>query len=162
VRIPVSIQEKLKLDYLLNEHKARYDKWILLVIFVPLIILLGTTLAVVISEEEGAVETLITFVILAGIIWIIMPRKYLVMSNRLKIVLGASIPFNVPYNNIKELKKPEGILFGINWATSTKTLIQIVLKKGLNINISPDNRESFIQNINKAMQEWRRNNNRND
>jgi len=150
------------LDYLLNEHKARYDKWIILVFLVPIIILLGVTLIVFISGEEGALETLIICIFIVGMIWIIMPRKYLVMSDRLKIVLGASIPFNVPYNNIKELKKAEGILFGVNWATSTKTLIQIVLKKGMNINISPDNRESFIQDINKAMQEWRRNNNRND
>ncbi|OGO18485.1 MAG: hypothetical protein A2Z02_02570 [Chloroflexi bacterium RBG_16_48_7] len=107
-------------------------------------------------------ETSIVFVFILLVIWLIMPRKFLIMGDKLKLVMGASLAFNIPYRNIKEIRKPATWDLGVNYITSLKTPLEIAVKKGMNISIAPEDRQAFLDDINRAIQEWRRSNNIND
>jgi hypothetical protein len=150
------------LKEILHEHKAKYDTWILLLLLIPVCILVYITITVAMEEESAGLTTILINIVIIGLLWLIMPRKYIIMDDRLKVVLGTPLFFYIPFSNIKEIKKPEGITFGINFGTSSSTILSIVLIRGSNINIAPDSRETFMKNMDKAMQEWRRNTNKHD
>ena len=143
------------MDYIISEHKAKYDNWIKTILPLPLAIVLFTSFMLRKKEPEAILVLGGSFILLIFIFWLIMPRKFLIMSNKMKIILGASVSFNIPYNNIDLVRELGGKNFGINYSTSLKTAVEIVVKKGMNINFSPENRGQFIQDIDKAMEIWR-------
>ena len=44
------------------------------------------------------------------------------------------------------------VYWGIKFATSTGSIVEIVRHKGLNITISPTDREMFVEQLNQALQ----------
>jgi len=150
------------MNYLLNEHKPRYDTWFKAVMAIPVCLPLIAAIALYVSGSNEILETFIVFVFILAVIWLIMPRKFLVMEDRLRIVIGASISFSICYSNIREIGKPSTLALGVNYITSLKTPVEIVTRKGMNISIAPENRQAFLDDINRAIQEWRRLNNIND
>jgi hypothetical protein len=150
------------MDYLIQEHKPKFDAWIKVLLLVPVCMPLIAFIALFSSGSPDAPETLIVFAFIILVIWLIMPRRFIIMEDRLKLVMGASLAINIPYHNIKELRKPSTVDLGVNFITSLKTPVEIVVHKGMNISIAPDDREAFINDINRAMQKWRRANNIND
>jgi hypothetical protein len=96
---------------------------------------------------------------MAATYWAIFPRRYCILDNKVKIVLGGPFSFNIPFDNLETARAPEGVTCGINFATcfSSKNAVEIVKKKGLNVNITPGDRELFLENLDKALADWRRN-----
>ena len=85
----------------------------------------------------------------------ILPRRYQIFEDRLKIVMGGPFAINISFSNIKEAKPASGgkafAYWGLRLATSTNYVVEIVRKKGLNIVISPSN-EMFLEQLNQALQ----------
>jgi hypothetical protein len=110
------------------------------------------------GEVGGGTGMFATALLLGAIYWAIFPRKYQVLDGKLKIVLGGSFSFNVPFDNLELAGKPEGVNLGINFVTTflSRHVVEIKRKKGMNVNITPDNRDLFLENLNKAIYEWRR------
>ena len=144
------------------EHAARYDAWFKALLLIPVCMPLIMFVVLLSNGSNEMLETLIVFVFIVLVIWLVMPRRYLVMPDRLKMVIGASLAINIPYENIRELRQPATVELGVNFITSLKTPVEIVQKKGLNVAIAPDDRDGFLRDINAAMQQWRRSKDAND
>jgi hypothetical protein len=148
------------MNYLLNEHKPKYDAWFKALLAIPVCMPLVMAVVLYASGSKEIWETFIVFIFILALIWFIMPRKFLVMSDRLRLIMGASLGTNILYSNIKEIRKPATWDLGVNYITSMKTPLEIVLKKGMNVSIAPEDRQLFLDDINRAMQEWRRSTNK--
>jgi hypothetical protein len=150
------------MDYIIQDHKPKFDAWFKILMAVPVCMALVTTTVMFINGSSELLETFAVCLFITLVIWLIIPRHYIIMDDKLKLVIGASLAINVPYRNIKELRKPSTVDLGVNFITSQKTQLEIVVKKGMNISIAPDDREAFVRDVNSAMQRWRRANNIND
>jgi hypothetical protein len=142
---------------LLYEDKPKYDAWIKVllggVLAIPLI--LGIILISVNSVNmEGA---LIVFgVVLFEVILfrLILPRRFQILNDKLRIVLGGPFAINIPLSDIADVRSRTGInafvYSGIRFATSSSHTIEIIRKKGLNVVISPTKDDMFVEQLNRA------------
>jgi hypothetical protein len=92
----------------------------------------------------------------------LFPRKYQIFNNKLRILLGDVFPFDIPFHNLETAREPTrtewlwGTTLGFG-IYSTEHAVQIVQKKRWIlrcINISPCDREKFLECLNKAQSEW--------
>ena len=86
--------------------------------------------------------------------WLILPKRFQILRDRLRIVLGGPLAINIPLSDISEVKSRTGIkafIFGgIRFATSANHTVEIIRHKGLNMVISPANDDEFIKQLNQA------------
>ncbi len=141
--------------YLIYEDTAQYDLWLklilggtLLLTFILWIVLLPVdTLGAWIFFGVTAFDALLFHAVL--------PRRYQLFKDRLRIVLGYPFSVNIPLSTIKEVKSVSGskafACWGIRFATSSKNVVEIIRRKGLNVVISPTNRETFLENLNQTL-----------
>lgn len=144
------------MDALIYEDKPRYDIWMKAIIALPLFFILIGAFNLT-SEPEAAIGMFATAVLMAAVYWAVFPRKYCILSSKVRIVLGGPFSFNIPFNTIETARIPKGAAIGINFASSfsSKNAVQIVRRKGLNVNITPSDREAFLENLDKALSNWR-------
>ena len=109
------------------------------------------------SEPGAAIGMFGTAALVVAIYWAVFPRKYCILSSKVKIVLGGPFSFNIPFNTIETARIPKGAAIGINFASSfsSKNAVQIIRRKRLNVNITPSDREVFLENMDKALDSWR-------
>jgi len=85
----------------------------------------------------------------------ILPRRYQIFEDRLRILMGGPFAINISFSNIEEAKPAAGrkafAYGGLRLATATRNVVEIVRKKGLNLVISPSN-EMFLEQLNQARQ----------
>jgi hypothetical protein len=151
----------------LHEDRPKYDLWLkALLAFTPTpLIVLGLLIyygALPAEPEEARAGAIILFasaIFTLLLFWAILPRKYQILGDRIKIVLGGPFSFNIGFNTIKETRGAEawkGLgYWGIRFATSTKNVVEIVRSKGMDVVISPSKRELFLEELNKAVAHWR-------
>jgi len=146
------------------EDKPKYDIWIKAILGFPLVfILIPGLYSFSNNDAETAFAMLVTTVLIAIIYWVILPRKYCISDTKVKIMLGGPFAFSVPFATIQSARPPEGMSVGINFATSfsSKNAVQIVRKGKLDVNITPGNRATFLENLDKALNSWREYNTKN-
>lgn len=85
----------------------------------------------------------------------ILPRRFQVFENRLRIVLGQPFAFNVPFDTIRGVRTAERSLAYVYWglrlATSARHIVEIDRSSGLSMVISPSDREMFIGQLTQAL-----------
>ena len=91
----------------------------------------------------------------------VIPTKYQIFNDRIRIVLGWVFHFNVPFSNIENVTSATfGDLWGPNLnfinSYSSDDILQITRKRGAKIHITPWDRKLFVENLNKALTEWRK------
>ena len=90
-----------------------------------------------------------------------MPRGYVVETDKLQIILGWPLSLNLHFNSIEEIQVARAwaalAYAGVRFSTSIKTPVIIKRSRGANYVISPDNRENFIAEATKAIEEYREN-----
>jgi len=144
-------------SYLIHEDRPRYDTWLKMIIggiiaftLIPGIVLLGIDLT-------AAWVMFGTTLFDALLFHAILPRRYQIFNDRVKIVLGRPFSLNIPLEDIRQVKPASisdtFVYWGIRLATSAKSATEIVRIKGLNIIISPSNRELFIEQLARTMHE---------
>jgi len=145
------------MDSLIYEDKAYHDIWLKVVLALPLAIFFIWGLYLATSEPETAKGLFFTAVFIAIILWTILPRKYCILDSKVKVVLGGSLSFSIPFDTIEIARIPKGTTVGINLVTSfsSKNAVQIVRKRRLNVNITPSNRELFLENLDRTLNRWR-------
>jgi hypothetical protein len=74
------------------------------------------------------------------------PRKYQILDNRISILFKGPFHFDIPLDDIASI----GIGDNNN--------IYIVKIRGTTTNLTPNNPRLFLENLNKAMNEWKRKN----
>ena len=139
---------------LLYQDRPKYDYWLKLVIAGTLAITLLPGIALFYLSKELA-WTMLALTVFDGLLFhAILPRRFQLFEDRLRIELGRPFALNVPYDNIRQVRPAQTeeafIYWGIRFATSTKNLLQIVRNKGLNMIISPGDIEMFLKQLEQA------------
>jgi len=148
------------MDSVIYEDTPRYDVYLKAIMVLPVFFIIMGVYYLIIAEVEAATSMFAATILMAAVYWAIFPRKYLILDSKFKIVLGGPFSFNIPFSNLETATAPEGATFGINFATcfSNERTVQIIRKKGWYVNITPSDRALFLDNLNKALNDWRRSN----
>jgi len=146
------------MDSVIYEDTPRYDVYLKAIMLLPVFFVIMGVYYLITAQVEAAISMFATTILMAAIYWAIFPRKYQILDSKIRIVLGGPSSFNIPFDNLETAREPEGVSLGINFATcfSGKRTVEIIRKKGLKVNITPNNREPFLENLNKALNDWRR------
>ena len=146
------------MDSVIYEDRPRYDVWFKAIMLLPVFFVIGGLFYLATGEPETSIGMFATAVLMAAIYWAVRPRKYQILDSKIKIVLGGQFSFNIPFDNLETAGKPAGATLGINFATTllSKHAMKIVRKKGMNINITPNDCDLFLENLDKALNDWRR------
>jgi len=145
------------MSLILYEDTPPSDKWLRAILAIPVVIILIAGIALVLSHgEEDAVYLPAVGIAVAIIFSAIIPRKYRILDDRVEIVLGGPFKFNVPFKTIKGTRNTTWKSVGINFPTTlnSKYGLQIVRDKHMSVNITPGDRQAFIDNLGKAMKNW--------
>lgn len=141
-----------------HEAKPHYDAWFKAIIALPLVFLVIGAYSFITTNDAEETITMVGAAVFTGLLyWAIFPKKYQILEDHLKIVLGGPFSFNISFHTIETARVPQGLAVGINFATSfsSKNGVQIVRKKSLDVNITPADRPSFLANMDKALNNWR-------
>jgi hypothetical protein len=91
----------------------------------------------------------------ALLFYAILPQRYQIWTDRVRIVLGRPFSVNFPLTTISEALPASGAKAfaygGLRFATSSRTVIEIVRHRGWNFVISPANRELFLERLAEAL-----------
>jgi len=154
------LQRICQMDSVIYEDNPRYDVWLKGIMVLPVFFILIGIYYLFTAQVEAAIGLFATALLMGAIYWAIFPRKYQILDSKIRIILGGQFSFNVPFDNLETAKEPEGVSLGINFATTfmSQHVVEIRRKKGMKVNITPSNRDLFLENLNKAIFDWRRNN----
>jgi hypothetical protein len=141
--------------FLLYEDTARTDVWLKLMLGGILIFLLALGIGLLFEETDGAFVIFGVTIFDALLFKIVMPQRYQVYSDKVRIVLGWPFAWNIPFTTIKEVRSASGAKAfaynGVRFATSSKNVVEIRRSKGCNAVISPSNKEIFLEQVSTAM-----------
>ena len=139
----------------IHEEPAEYTPWFKLLFLIPVGLLIGAFVLALNQESEASLVLFGEGVFFILLFHCIMPRKYQIYHDKLKIVLGSPFAISIPLSTIREVKHGSGIkaliYYGVRFVTSTKYVIEIVRNKGLNYVISPQNGDIFRGHLIKAI-----------
>jgi hypothetical protein len=146
------------MDSVIYEDNPHYDAWLKGIMMLPVFFILIGLYYLFTTDIASAVGLFATALLMGAIYWAVFPRKYQILDSKLRIVLGGQFSFNIPFDNLELAGKPEGVSLGINFATTfiSEHIVEIKRKKGMNVNITPGNRDLFLENLNKAVYDWKR------
>ena len=139
---------------LIHEDTAKYDPWLKLLLggILGFTLLLGVYLLYV--DRTGALICFGVTVFDALLFYAVLPQRYQIWTDRVRIVLGRPFAVNLPLTNISEARSAAGIKAfayrGVRFATSSRTVVEIVRHRGWNFVISPANRELFLERLAEA------------
>ena len=135
-----------------------FDKWNKYIIggitAVPLII------AVVLLTQDilGAAIMLGLTVFDVVLFWCILPKKFVVYEDRLKIVLGGPFSITIPLRDIIQVRQATKdmafVYWGMRLGTSLHYQVEIERKNGLSVIISPSLEERFIEQLDEARKNY--------
>jgi hypothetical protein len=91
------------------------------------------------------------------IYWLVLPTKIYVHQDKIRIRYG-QFHWNVRFVTIETVKAASGIppIWSNSSVTSYRNQIEIVRIRKMNIRLSPDNRDQFLDHANRALSDWRR------
>lgn len=91
------------------------------------------------------------------IYWLVLPTKIYVMQDKIRIKYGRFY-WNVRFETIESLKAAKGMppVWSNSSVTSYRNQIEIVRKGKMNIRLSPDNRDRFLDHANRTLADWKR------
>jgi len=148
------------MDSVIYEESPRYDSLLKAIMALPVFFILFGIYYLFISQVEAATAMFAATILMAAIFWAIFPRRYQIFDSKFRIALGGPFSLSVHFDNLETARKPQGATFGINFGTcfSSDRVVQIVRKKGWYVNITPNDSDLFLGNLNKALSDWRRQN----
>ena len=140
---------------LVYEDTPRYDLWLKLML--GSILALTLILGIVLLPTDTVVACAMFGVTLFdGLLFkAILPRRFQIFQDRVKIVLGGPLVLNIPLLDISEARRASAskafAYWGLRFVTSTQSIVEIVRKKGLSVVISPVNADMFLEQLNQAL-----------
>jgi len=142
--------------FLLYEDTARTDAWLKLMLGGILVMFLVLGGVLLFQDKEDAFEMFGIAVFYALLFKLVMPRRYQIYSDKVRIVLGWPLAWNIPFITIKEVRSASGAkafaYSGVRFATSSKNVVEIRRSRGCNVVISPYNKEIFLEQASRALQ----------
>jgi len=148
---------------LVHEDRPEYDAWMKIILsFAPAVIflllfLIHYNILPPENEEEARMAKMVllaSLIIILFLYWAIMPRKYEIHEERIRIVLGA-FSYSLDLKSIAEVKRAESwkvfAYKGLRFATSAKKAVEIKRRKWPSVVISPSNPELFIGRLQQEL-----------
>ena len=150
-----SIRMNYSQSVLLYQDKPKYGLLLKLILIIP-VILLASSIYLWFTGDAFVSLTLLTEAFIIGLIlWFVLPREYQVYENHLRIVLGGPFSIKVGFQNIEAIRITSRLSFNVNFTTTiTKSYVEIVIKKGMSIAITPTDDKSFVEKANLALSQW--------
>ena len=140
---------------LLYQDKPKYGLLLKLVLIIPIAFLVGSLYLWLSDDISGSLALLPSAFTSGLIFWLVFPREYRVYEDHLRIVLGDPFSVKVDFQNIKEIRITNQTGLTVNFVTRiTKSYVEIVKKRGWSIAITPTVNESFVENANRALEQW--------
>jgi len=141
--------------FLIYEDTSRTDMRFKLMLGGILITLLAVGI-VLLFEDTGAAFVLLGVTIFYAVLFrLVIPQKYQVYSDKVRIVLGGPFAWNIPFTTIREVRPASRAsafgYSGVRFATSSKDVVEIRRSRGCNVVISPSNKEIFLEQVSSAM-----------
>ena len=144
----------MKSEILLYQFKPKYDFWLKFILGGLLTLTFIMGLFFLTNNKEAALILFGVTVFDALLFVTILPNRFLIYEDRLVIKLGGPLAHNIYLDEIKDVKPASSndvfIYWGIRFATATSTVVEIVRRKGLNVIISPDDRDIFVEQLERA------------
>jgi len=141
--------------FLLYEDTSRTDMWLKLMLGGILVMFLVLGGVFIFQDKEDAFVMFGIAVFYPLLFKIIMPQRYQIYSDKIRIVLGGPLAWNIPFSTIKEVGAASGAkafaYSGVRFATSSKNVVEIRRSRGCNVVISPSNKEIFLEQASRAM-----------
>ena len=146
----------MKTSMLIYEDTPKYDLWLKLILVGVLALTFILGVIFIYRDTEAAMAMFGITVFDTLLFKAILPRRFQIFEDRLKILLGGPFSINIPFSNIVEVKPASSrkvfAYWGNRFATSTSNVVEIVRKKGLGLIISPRNYDMFLEQLNQARQ----------
>jgi len=110
-------------------------------------------------EVIGAVIMFVATAIDAVVIRAVLPKRFEIYEDRLKIVLPGPFHLTIPFRDIirvgQATKDTAWIYWGIRFSTSSKYLVEIERKNGMNVILSPSMEDRFIEQLEQVRGNWK-------
>jgi hypothetical protein len=155
------VLQSIRMDYsqsvLLYQDKPKYGLLMKLVLAIPAILVASSIYLWSTGDAFIGLTLLIEAFIIGLILWFVLPREYQVYENHLRIVLGGPLSVKIGFRNIEKIGITNRFALSVNFATkATRSYVEIVIKKGMSIAITPADDESFVEKANQALTQWAR------
>jgi len=144
-------------------HKVVYEEKLkiglslkVLLMFTFGVILVLTVWSFHTGETIGAWILSIVLVFTAVLLFAVLPRKYQIFSDKIKVVCGL-LRIDIPFGDVNGVEiRPHSNIYGsleaLRFGTGTgQKCVMIKRKRGMNILIQPMNTERFMEMINSTM-----------
>ncbi|MCX6005919.1 MAG: hypothetical protein NTZ34_01495, partial [Chloroflexi bacterium] len=97
-------------------------------------------------------------VVMAILYVFILPIKYCILNNKIRIEFRGPLAFNIPFETVTGVRDPRWFTAGINLPTnmSQSSALEIARKGRVSVNITPADKQAFVSNFDKAFQDWKK------
>lgn len=150
-----TVGERDKAAIPVHEQAALYDSWTKYILAAILALTLIPGLWFLSTEPETGCVLLGCTLFDVLLFHAILPRRYQLFNDRLRIVLGWPFAMNISLDTIREVRTADSWLafayWGIRFATSTRSMVEIDRSRGLNVVISPVERDTFIAQVSRLL-----------
>ena len=157
------------MEPVLFEDEVKYDLWIKIILVGSIVVLiaLGIMFSVdaysrdILPEEPvedskiGAIILFSAAVFVLLVYRAVLPRKLFIYRDKIRIKSSLFF-YNILFSKIESYSKTKGLPMGnyLSSPTSLKNQIEIVRKRGLKIRISPCRLNLFLEELNRAVEDW--------
>ena len=140
---------------LLYQDKPTYGLLLKLILIIPIAFLVGS-LYLYLSDDVSGSLALLPGALFSGLIfWFVFSREYQVYDDHLRIALGRPFSIKVRFQNLKTIRIASQTGLTVNFVIRiTKSYVEIVKKRGRNIAITPTSSDAFVENANRALEQW--------
>lgn len=147
------------MDSVIYEDAPKTDARMRLIVFLPSSLLLASVFFIPPEDQSAAVFMILFAIILAGIIFCIIPVKYCILDSKIRISFRGSIHFDIPYGTVVTVRRSRWSTIGINLPAnmSQANAVEIVRNKRLAVAITPTDQQVFISCFEETFSRWRKN-----
>ncbi len=144
----------MKANMLLYEDTPVYDAWLKYIIGGILAITLVPGIILLAYDTAGAVAMFVVTIFDAALFRVILPKRFQIYEDRIRIILGGPFAINIPFTDILKAEPAPSsramIYWGIRLATSTRHVVEIDRRHGLSVVISPAHEDMFLNQLDQA------------
>jgi len=149
------VQKTTASGFPLFEVAAAYDAWLKWLLIVVLGLTLVPGILLFPTEPAGGWILLGATMFDALLFHSVLPRRFAVFDDRLRIVLGWPFAINIPLDTIRQVRAVSGgrvfVYWGARLATSSRNVVEIDRSRGLSMVVSPQDRDAFIYHVQQAL-----------
>lgn len=155
------MQDKINTN-IIYQSPPNFAWWFKLVIFaVILLTFIPAVIMLIMSNTSDGLIMLLVTLLDALLFYIIIPRNYEIRQDKAVIKLGLNTKIKISFDTLKNVRNvPDSyalIYWGLRLATRTSGVIELRRSGGFDVVISPSNPEIFLEQLQKALTEYKKN-----